>query len=103
MSETALKFGPEWLRVLSHGGSVSSPPPSPGVNKMKVSGCAFVLGNFKRRTDSKGVGDTSRIFCLASRSPLVCFTAFIVCCGSNLGAPVVKLKTSINYNLGVFV
>lgn len=31
MSETALKFGPEWLRVLSHGGSVNSPPPSPGL------------------------------------------------------------------------
>lgn len=36
MSETALKFGPEWVRALSHGGSVNSPPPSPGLNKYKV-------------------------------------------------------------------
>lgn len=35
MAETALKFGPEWLRVLSDGGSMSSPPPSPGLNKFK--------------------------------------------------------------------
>lgn len=41
MSETALKFGPEWLRALSHGGSVSSPPPSPGLNKFKVSSTIF--------------------------------------------------------------
>lgn len=28
MADT-LKFGPEWLRQLSSGGSMSSPPPSP--------------------------------------------------------------------------
>lgn len=37
MTETALKFGPEWLRVLSHGNAVaSSPPPSPGLPKYKL-------------------------------------------------------------------
>lgn len=36
MSETALKFGPEWLRNLSHGNSVLSPPSSPASAKYKL-------------------------------------------------------------------
>ncbi|XP_014662169.1 PREDICTED: PERQ amino acid-rich with GYF domain-containing protein 2-like [Priapulus caudatus] len=35
MSET-LTFGPEWLRALSGGSSVTSPPPSPGLPKFKL-------------------------------------------------------------------
>ncbi|XP_064641991.1 GRB10-interacting GYF protein 1-like [Lineus longissimus] len=35
MAET-LKFGPEWLRALSDGNSVTSPPPSPGFPKYKL-------------------------------------------------------------------
>lgn len=29
MADTTLRFGPEWLRQLSSGGSMTSPPPSP--------------------------------------------------------------------------
>ncbi|KAJ8348811.1 hypothetical protein SKAU_G00274000 [Synaphobranchus kaupii] len=35
MTET-LNFGPEWLRALSSGGSVTSPPPSPAMPKYKL-------------------------------------------------------------------
>lgn len=31
-----LNFGPEWLRALSSGGSVASPPPSPALPKYKL-------------------------------------------------------------------
>uniref|UniRef100_UPI00358F27AD GRB10-interacting GYF protein 2-like n=1 Tax=Myxine glutinosa TaxID=7769 RepID=UPI00358F27AD len=31
-----LNFGPEWLRTLSSGGSVASPPPSPALPKYKL-------------------------------------------------------------------
>ena len=35
MSET-LNFGPEWLRALSSGTGVTSPPPSPGMAQFKL-------------------------------------------------------------------
>ncbi|XP_077171599.1 GRB10-interacting GYF protein 1 isoform X3 [Paroedura picta] len=36
MAAEALNFGPEWLRALSGGGSVTSPPPSPAMPKYKL-------------------------------------------------------------------
>ncbi|KAM4820520.1 LOW QUALITY PROTEIN: GRB10-interacting GYF protein 1 [Thomomys bottae] len=35
MAAETLNFGPEWLRALSRGGSVASPPPSPAMPKYK--------------------------------------------------------------------
>ncbi|KAI5104559.1 GRB10-interacting GYF protein 1 isoform X4, partial [Silurus meridionalis] len=36
MTAETLNFGPEWLRALSSGGSVTSPPPSPAMPKYKL-------------------------------------------------------------------
>uniref|UniRef100_A0A8C9W8Z9 GRB10 interacting GYF protein 1 n=1 Tax=Scleropages formosus TaxID=113540 RepID=A0A8C9W8Z9_SCLFO len=36
MTAETLNFGPEWLRALSGGGSVTSPPPSPAMPKYKL-------------------------------------------------------------------
>ncbi|KAK7120440.1 hypothetical protein R3I94_020438 [Phoxinus phoxinus] len=36
MTAETLNFGPEWLRALSRGGSVTSPPPSPAMPKSKL-------------------------------------------------------------------
>ncbi|XP_036267163.1 GRB10-interacting GYF protein 1 isoform X2 [Pipistrellus kuhlii] len=36
MAAETLNFGPEWLRALSSGGSVASPPPSPAMPKYKL-------------------------------------------------------------------
>ncbi|XP_011912659.1 PREDICTED: PERQ amino acid-rich with GYF domain-containing protein 1 isoform X2 [Cercocebus atys] len=36
MAAETLNFGPEWLRALSGGGSVASPPPSPAMPKYKL-------------------------------------------------------------------
>ncbi|MGH0186446.1 UNVERIFIED_CONTAM: hypothetical protein FKN15_021595 [Acipenser sinensis] len=36
MAAETLNFGPEWLRALSSGGSVTSPPPSPAMPKYKL-------------------------------------------------------------------
>uniref|UniRef100_A0A8C9QLX8 GRB10 interacting GYF protein 1 n=1 Tax=Spermophilus dauricus TaxID=99837 RepID=A0A8C9QLX8_SPEDA len=36
MAAETLNFGPEWLRALSSGSSVSSPPPSPAMPKYKL-------------------------------------------------------------------
>ncbi|XP_063305860.1 GRB10-interacting GYF protein 1 isoform X2 [Pelobates fuscus] len=36
MAAETLNFGPEWLRALSSGGSISSPPPSPAMPKYKL-------------------------------------------------------------------
>ncbi|XP_023646239.1 GRB10-interacting GYF protein 1 isoform X3 [Paramormyrops kingsleyae] len=36
MTAETLNFGPEWLRALSSGGSVASPPPSPAMPKYKL-------------------------------------------------------------------
>ncbi|XP_015283371.1 PREDICTED: PERQ amino acid-rich with GYF domain-containing protein 1 [Gekko japonicus] len=36
MAAETLNFGPEWLRALSGGGSVTSPPPSPAMPKYKL-------------------------------------------------------------------
>ncbi|KAM6453210.1 GRB10-interacting GYF protein 1 isoform 2-T2 [Liasis olivaceus] len=36
MAAEMLNFGPEWLRALSSGGSVASPPPSPAMPKYKL-------------------------------------------------------------------
>ncbi|XP_075421060.1 GRB10-interacting GYF protein 1 isoform X3 [Tenrec ecaudatus] len=36
MAAETLNFGPEWLRALSSGGSVASPPPSPAIPKYKL-------------------------------------------------------------------
>ncbi|KAM6970007.1 LOW QUALITY PROTEIN: GRB10-interacting GYF protein 1-like [Aplochiton taeniatus] len=36
MAAETLNFGPEWLRALSRGGSVTSPPPSPAMPKSKL-------------------------------------------------------------------
>ncbi|KAM9500738.1 GRB10-interacting GYF protein 1 isoform 2-T3 [Clarias gariepinus] len=36
MTAETLTFGPEWLRALSSGGSVTSPPPSPAMPKYKL-------------------------------------------------------------------
>ncbi|XP_076843464.1 GRB10-interacting GYF protein 1 isoform X2 [Brachyhypopomus gauderio] len=36
MTAETLNFGPEWLRALSSGGSVTSPPPSPAMPKYKM-------------------------------------------------------------------
>ncbi|XP_076131454.1 GRB10-interacting GYF protein 1 isoform X1 [Alosa pseudoharengus] len=36
MTAESLNFGPEWLRALSRGGSVTSPPPSPAMPKSKL-------------------------------------------------------------------
>ncbi|XP_059394475.1 GRB10-interacting GYF protein 1-like [Carassius carassius] len=36
MTAETLTFGPEWLRALSRGGSVTSPPPSPAMPKSKL-------------------------------------------------------------------
>ncbi|XP_053574349.1 GRB10-interacting GYF protein 1 [Bombina bombina] len=36
MAAETLNFGPEWLRALSSGGSVVSPPPSPAMPKYKL-------------------------------------------------------------------
>ncbi|KYO20876.1 PERQ amino acid-rich with GYF domain-containing protein 1 [Alligator mississippiensis] len=36
MAAETLNFGPEWLRALSSGGSVASPPPSPALPKYKL-------------------------------------------------------------------
>ena len=41
MADT-LTFGPEWLRALSDGNSVTSPPPSPGMPKYKLSEHRYV-------------------------------------------------------------
>ncbi|XP_017579429.1 GRB10-interacting GYF protein 1 isoform X3 [Pygocentrus nattereri] len=36
MTAETLNFGPEWLRALSRGGSITSPPPSPAMPKSKL-------------------------------------------------------------------
>ncbi|XP_077117638.1 GRB10-interacting GYF protein 1 isoform X1 [Ranitomeya variabilis] len=36
MAAETLNFGPEWLRALSSGGSIASPPPSPAMPKYKL-------------------------------------------------------------------
>nr|XP_033780262.1 GRB10-interacting GYF protein 1 isoform X10 [Geotrypetes seraphini] len=36
MAAETLNFGPEWLRALSSGGSITSPPPSPAMPKYKL-------------------------------------------------------------------
>ncbi|KAG8147481.1 hypothetical protein E2320_022857 [Naja naja] len=36
MAAEMLNFGPEWLRALSSGGSVASPPSSPAMPKYKL-------------------------------------------------------------------
>ncbi|XP_075440215.1 GRB10-interacting GYF protein 1-like [Ascaphus truei] len=36
MAAETLNFGPEWLRALSSGGTVASPPPSPAMPKYKL-------------------------------------------------------------------
>ncbi|XP_062869751.1 GRB10-interacting GYF protein 1 isoform X2 [Trichomycterus rosablanca] len=36
MTAETLNFGPEWLRALSRGGSVTTPPPSPAMPKSKL-------------------------------------------------------------------
>ncbi|XP_075763827.1 GRB10-interacting GYF protein 1 isoform X4 [Pelodiscus sinensis] len=36
MAAETLNFGPEWLRALSSGGSLASPPPSPAMPKYKL-------------------------------------------------------------------
>ncbi|KAJ7313287.1 hypothetical protein JRQ81_004573 [Phrynocephalus forsythii] len=36
MAAETLNFGPEWLRALSSGGNVASPPPSPAMPKYKL-------------------------------------------------------------------
>ncbi|XP_060111533.1 GRB10-interacting GYF protein 1 [Heteronotia binoei] len=36
MAAETLTFGPEWLRALSGGGSITSPPPSPAMPKYKL-------------------------------------------------------------------
>lgn len=36
MAAETLNFGPEWLRALSSGGSVASPPASPAMPKYKL-------------------------------------------------------------------
>ncbi|XP_047660561.1 GRB10-interacting GYF protein 1 isoform X6 [Tachysurus fulvidraco] len=47
MTAETLNFGPEWLRALSRGGSITSPPPSPAMPKSKLAdyryGCEEML------------------------------------------------------------